>query len=333
MAMRLSGVMRRCGCGSACRRSGVRGRPAGRAPAARGGRSRRRCGRPAPAARAAAPRAPRPSAGSLRYGGSRRTRSYASPRSRASRSARRTGIRRTLRLRLAEPQGLEVGPDRGRRTGVALDQHGPRGAARERLDGQRARARRRGRARPRRPAARASRTAPRGRGRTSAASPARAAPAGGARRSARRRPSRRDRQARRLAEASCERAGQQRVLGLGQLGVAVEQLARDVPRAVEQRAVLGQPGEAEGRQRPTGACPSARPRRAARGRSRPGGSRRGARPAPAAAPPLAGRRGCTRTRARRGRCGRAAGAAARSRSARRPRRASPSRWGRRCRPR
>ena len=204
----------------------------------------------------------RPSAGASRYGGSRKTRSYASPRADASRRAARAGPAPTGLLR-AEPEASRL----ARMTATARASRSTRRPFAHPATAPRCPVRpspRTGRARERRRAARASRTAPRARGRRSAACPAPAAPAAGARRSARPRPSRRHGPSRppraRRPAAPCS--------GACRLGVLVEQRGRPAwarSRTPRPRAAA-RSESAPGR---TGACPSARPRRAARGRSRP----------------------------------------------------------------
>ena len=92
--------------------------------------------------RPAAPRrAPVPAPAACRYGGSRKTRSYASPRARCVAEGRAGGARPR-----AAPPPARARASRGwramtaDRAPVALDEHGPRRPARERLDGERARA-------------------------------------------------------------------------------------------------------------------------------------------------------------------------------------------------
>ena len=127
------------GCGSGCRRSGARGRRADRDGAASGGRSRSRRVRRAPARRAEPAESSRPSAGASRYGGSRRTRSYASPRADASRSAARAGPWTTRASSSPSPSASRL----ARMTSIARPSRSTSvavcGPARERLDAQRAR--------------------------------------------------------------------------------------------------------------------------------------------------------------------------------------------------
>ena len=217
------------GCGSGCRRSGARGRAADRA--ASGARRSLSVTTRAPGASTAGrapPRAPVPAPARRRYGGSRKTRSYASPRADASRSAARAGARTTRGLVVAEPERLQIGADRPRpRARRARRAWRCAAPARERLDAQRARARRTGRARARRRAARASRTAPRARGRRSAA-------CRGPRGARSRRPPKRpattltppDRRSASRPRVGAQRVAQQRVLGRPQARVLAQQRRR-----------------------------------------------------------------------------------------------------------
>ena len=227
--------------------------------------------------------------------------------------ARRRGAARALG---AELERREVLAQDGRRARVALDEHGARGAARERLDAERAGAGEQVEHARARRARRASRTAPRARGRRSGACPrpggafsrrppsvpaiTRIADRSALSRAARRRCGRRAQpgiggvpRRRRsgasssAASSACSGSRELRVGGDDRLGTGprpLQQLRR--PRAAAR------PGTGAG---PTGGCRPARPRCAARGRSRRAGSRRRARRARAAAPPPAGRRGSRRS--------------------------------------
>ena len=172
----------RChGCGSGCPRSGVRRWWSASGRAARAGRTpTRRAPRP-PAPAGAAPRAglpARPPPG--RAGRGRRDRIGARPPVRSGASA--SASARTSSASAPSASTFARSARCGGRRG--LDERGARGAARERLEPERARAgeqvehaRRPRRGRP------GSRTAPRGRGPRSGASPRPPAPAGGGRRS------------------------------------------------------------------------------------------------------------------------------------------------------
>ena len=333
------GVMRR-GCGSGCRRSGVRatsgsGEVERRAAVALGDDA----AAPAPARGAATRESSRPSPGALPVRRVEEDQIVCVAALACVAQRARAGIRSTRASAAPTPSASRFARTTRRGAGVALDEDGARGAARERLDAERARARRRGRGRARRPAARASRTAPRGRGRPSAASPApggrlQPAPAEAAGDDAHG-ASRRDRQpAPRRRGRALQRVGEQHVLGRGELGVGVQQ--RRARRCGRGPAASPSSGRRAKRKaaRPDWRVPISSPSpRSSRSisasaeavavlgqRAQPGGL-------------LGAEEQADATRARRGRCARAAGAAARCRSARRPRRASPSRWGRRCRPR
>ncbi len=139
-----------------------------------------------------------------------------------------------------------------------------------------------------------------------------------------------------VAEAAPGRVHQRAELRRVERAVAAQQLQHLLAGREQGRRVLGQRGDAK-RGRPCWRVPSISPSpRSARSTSaslKPSRSRSTASSRRRASSPASSAKRMQWTRARRARPGRAAGAAGRRRSARRPRSASRSRWGRRCRPR